>query len=252
MICSQTPMWYNRQTRRVRPEKSMDAKILLIDDSQEMTWLLKRALARDDYEVEVAHSGNEGLRQAYAFQPDLILLDIMMPGMDGWEVLHRLREFSDVPVIMLTAVGGADKTVMGLDIGADDYITKPFEIEELKARVRAILRRASLPSSEESRPLRFGGGDLVIDPSSHRVTAGGNLIDLTPTEYKLLLYLAYNAGYVLSADQILANVWGPGYEDSPTNVKVYIRRLRQKIEADPNDPRYILTQWGVGYYLAKT
>jgi len=230
----------------------MDAKILLIDDSQEMTWLLQRALARDDYEVEVAHSGSEGLRKAYAFQPDLILLDIMMPGMDGWEVLHRLREFSNVPVIMLTAVGGADKTVLGLDIGADDYITKPFEIEELKARVRAILRRASLPASDESRPLRFGGGALVIDPASHRVTVKGTAIDLTPTEYKLLLYLAYNAGYVLSADQILESVWGPGYEDSPTNVKVYIRRLRQKIEVDPNDPRYILTQWGVGYYLAKT
>lgn len=252
MICSQTPMWYNKHTRRVGPEKSMAVKILLIDDSQEMTWLLKRAFARDDYEVEVAHNGNEGLRQAYAFQPDLILLDIMMPGMDGWEVLHRLREFSDVPVIMLTAVGGADKMVMGLDTGADDYITKPFEIEELKARVRAILRRASLPSSEESRALRFGGGELVIDPASHRVTVRGAVIDLTPTEYRLLLCLAYNAGHVLSADQILGNVWGPGYEDSPTNVKVYIRRLRQKIEADPNDPRYILTQWGVGYYLAKT
>ena len=229
----------------------MATKILVVDDEPEMADLLKSALVREGYEVLSAPGAREGLQQAFSFRPDLILLDIMMPGMDGWEMLSRLREFSSVPVVMLTALQGQEAIVQGLDTGADDYITKPFRIQELKARVRAALRRASLPPSSDASPLMFDGGQLVIDPTAHQVTLCGDAVDLTPTEYKLFLYLAHNAGRVLSYGQILDAVWGPGYEDSLTNVKVFIRQLRRKIEPDPSQPRYIMTQRGAGYYLAK-
>jgi DNA-binding response OmpR family regulator len=227
-------------------------KLLLIDDAPEMTHFLQGVLRKEGYEVQIAHEAREGLRLAHSFRPDLILLDVMMPKMDGWTMLHRLREFSDVPVIMLTAIGSTDDKIHGLDLGADDYITKPFEVRELKARIRAALRRASLPpSQEESQILSFDEGHLIIDLASYRVTSKGQDISLTPIEHKLLLYLASNAGRVLTYEQILNNVWGPGYEDSLTNLKVYVRRLRQKIEPNPSEPRYLLTQWGIGYYLAK-
>jgi two-component system KDP operon response regulator KdpE len=229
----------------------MAEKILIVDDKAEITWLLQRALSEDGYEAEVAHDGQEGLRKAHSFRPDLIVLDIMMPGMGGLDMLTRLREFSDVPVIILTAMDSEDEKVHGLHIGADDYVTKPFGIRELKARIQATLRRVALPSSTESRILRFDGDNLIIDPSSHKVTIRGDEVSLTPTEYKLLLYLAYNAGRVLSYEQILDNVWGPGYEDGLTNVKLYVWYLRRKIEQDPSNPRYILTQRGAGYSLAK-
>lgn len=229
----------------------MAEKILVVDDRQEMAWLLKRALTEEGYEVEVAHDGQEGLKQAHAFRPDLIVLDVMMPGMNGWDMLRRLREFSNVPVIILTAVKAEDDKVYGLNIGADDYVTKPVGIRELVARIQATLRRAALPPVGESHVLRFDGGRLAIDPASHRVTVHGEEVDLTPTEYKLLLYLAFNAGRVLSYDQILDNVWGPGYEDGSTNVKLYVWYLRRKIEEEPRNPRYILTHRGIGYSLAK-
>jgi two-component system KDP operon response regulator KdpE len=225
-------------------------RILVIDDAPEMTWFLQKALAQEGYQVAIANEPREGLRQAHHFRPDLVLLDVMMPEMDGWAVLHRLREFSEVPVIMLTAISGTDNKIHGLDLGADDYITKPFEVQELKARIRAMLRRATMPS-QSSPTLSFDGGRLVIDPASYKVTVQGAPIDLTPVELKLLIYLAFNAGRVLTYEQILANVWGYGYEDSQTNLKVYISRLRNKIEPDPGDPSYILTQWGIGYYMPK-
>ena len=228
----------------------MAIKILVVDDSQEATWLLKRALAEENYEVEVANNGIDGLRLAFNYRPDLVLLDVMMPDMDGWTALGRLREFSDVPVVMLTAVGGEKSLVQGLDSGADDYVTKPYGMEELKARIRAVLRRRGISPSDKGPSLQFDGGQLIIDPSSQQVTVRGELVDLTPTEYRLLLCLAYNAGRVLTADQILEHVWGPGYEDSTANVKLYVWYLRRKVEADPRDPRYILTKRGTGYYLA--
>jgi DNA-binding response OmpR family regulator len=228
----------------------MGAKILIVDDAVELTRFLEGSLVQDGFQVLVAHTAKEGLRQAYHARPDLVLLDVMMPGMDGWEMLARLREFSDVPVVMLTAVNEVDFKVRGLEIGADDYLTKPFEMKELKARVRAVLRRATSSSGEYGSSLNFDNGQLIITPSTFRVTSQGQEIDLTPIEHKLLLYLARNAGRVMSYEQILDNVWGPGYEDSLSNVKVYVRRLRRKIEVDPSKPRYILTQWGVGYYLA--
>jgi DNA-binding response OmpR family regulator len=229
----------------------MTPRILVVDDAPEMTMFLEQVLKRENYELAVAHDAREGLRQAHHFRPDLILLDVMMPEMDGWDMLRHLREFSDVPVIMLTAIGGTDSKVYGLDIGADDYVTKPFEVQELKARIRSALRRAAAPLGDERQLLSFDGGQLIIDPASRKVTCWSQVVSLTPTEYRLLLFLACNAGQVMSYDQILENVWGPGYQDSPNTVKVYIRRLRQKIEADPHCPRYISTQWGVGYCMEK-
>jgi two-component system, OmpR family, KDP operon response regulator KdpE len=228
----------------------MNLKLLVVDDSQDTTLVLKRVLAQEGYTVEVAHSGAEGLRLAFDFRPDLVLLDVMMPGMDGWTMLKRLREFTDVPVIMLTAVGGEESLIHGLDSGADDYLTKPFSMHELTARIRAVLRRSSLEARNEDRTLRFDNGQLVIDPPSQQVTVRGELVDLTPTEYRLLLCLAYNAGRVLNPDQILDSVWGPGYEDSVSSVKLYVWYLRRKIESDPGNPRYVLTKRGGGYYLA--
>jgi DNA-binding response OmpR family regulator len=229
----------------------MSAKILIVDDAEDAARLLKKVLVDTGYTIELAHNGLEGLRQAYGFQPDLILLDVLMPDMDGWTMLQRLREFSNTPVIMLTAVGDESHKVYGLDLGADDYLTKPFGMEELKARIRATLRRFGSERQMETGTLHLDGGRLVIDPSSREVTARGQVIDLTPTEYKLLIYLAFNAGQVLTTTQILDNVWGPGYEDSSTNIKVYIWGLRRKLEADPHNPQYVLTKRGVGYYIPK-
>jgi two-component system, OmpR family, KDP operon response regulator KdpE len=228
----------------------MNLKLLVVDDSQDTTLVLRRVLQQEGYDVQIAQNGAEGLRLAFDFRPDLILLDVMMPGMDGWTMLNRLREFTDVPVVMLTAVGGEESLVHGLDSGADDYLTKPFSMQELKARIRAVLRRSSLETRTEDRSLRFDNGQLVIDPPSQQVTVRGELVDLTPTEYRLLLCLAYNAGRVLNPDQILDHVWGPGYEDSVSSVKLYVWYLRRKIEADPSDPRYILTKRGAGYYMS--
>jgi two-component system KDP operon response regulator KdpE len=228
----------------------MAIKILIVDDSQDTTWLLKRVLTEEGYAVQLAHDGREGLRQAFDYRPDLVLLDVMMPDMDGWTMLSRLREFSDVPVIMLTAVGGEQSMVQGLDGGADDYVTKPYGMEELKARVRAVLRRRGVSESGRSKLLQFDGGNLCLDPASQKVTVRGELVNLTPTEYRLLLCLAYNAGRIVTSQQILDNVWGPGYEDSIANVKLYVWYLRRKIEADPRDPQYILTARGTGYYLS--
>jgi DNA-binding response OmpR family regulator len=227
------------------------SKILIVDDEPEMLSLLERALSLDKYEIKTALDGRTGLRLAHEFQPDLVVLDVMMPDLNGWEVLRRLRDFSQVPVVMLTAMGTEEAKVHGLDLGADDYITKPFGIRELKARVRAALRRSGVPFPRDDRPLVFDHGELIVDPCSYKVTVRGNPVELTPTEHKLLFYLAYNAGRVLTREQILEEVWGPGYEDSVTNVKVYIQRLRRKIERDPGRPRYIQTQRGIGYCLAK-
>jgi DNA-binding response OmpR family regulator len=229
----------------------MDRKILVVDDEPEMATMLQRALSKEGYDVRYALDGREGLRKAHQLRPDLIVLDVMMPDMSGWEMLRRLREFSQVPVILLTAVNDESAKVQGLDLGADDYITKPFAIRELKARIRATLRRATMPYFNDSRVLIFNHGELVVDPSSYKVTVRGEPIDLTPTEHKLLFYLAFNAGQVLSQDQIVEAVWGPGFDGDLTSVKVYIQRLRRKIEADPSHPCYILTQRGVGYCLAK-
>jgi len=232
--------------------RSAAPKILVVDDDPDLTSLLKRTFTRESYKVEVAHSGRDGLRLAYTFRPDLIILDVTMPGMDGWDTLRRIRELCDIPVVLLTGLCCQEEKAKGLDMGADDYVTKPFGLQELRARIQAVLRRSPQPFTNERCLLRFRGDHLVIDPLAQRVLVGGQPVALTPTEYKLLLYLAYNAGRVLTVDQILDGVWGPGYEDSTNSVKVYIRRLRLKIERDPGRPVQILSLRGAGYCLARS
>ncbi len=227
----------------------MTAKLLLVDDAPDANLLLQTVLSRDGYDVRCASNGSEGLRLAFDFQPDLVLLDVMMPVMDGWTTLQRLREFSNVPVIILTALSGSEDVRDGLSRGADDYLAKPFSLAELKARIRAVLRRTAERPAARLRCLYFDGGRLVICPDAQEVLRDGLPVSLTPTEYRLLLCLARNAGHVVTTDQILETVWGPGYEDSAPNVKLYIWYLRQKLESDPRQPRYILTKRGSGYYL---
>jgi DNA-binding response OmpR family regulator len=243
---------YNLQQAMVRAvwKRAVALKILVVDDSADYTDMLQTILVQEGYEVELAHDGAGGLSKAAEAPPDLVLLDIMMPGLDGLNMLSRLREFSNVPVIFLTVLGDEETRARGLDAGAEDFVSKPFDIADLKARIRAVLRRAASPAPASSRPLSFYSGALVIDPVSRQVSAHGQVVDLAPIEFKLLLYLAYHAGQVVTSRQILYGVWGPGYENSPAVVKVYIRRLRAKIESNPREPRAILTRRGVGYTLA--
>ena len=225
----------------------MDAcRILVIDDDPDLVTLLDHALSRAGAQVYTAQDGADGLRVFYAQQPDLLILDVVMPVMDGWQTLLRIRELSDVPVIMLTVQGSEAEIVRGLDLGAVDYVTKPFSMRVLIARVEAALRVAGR-RSDAAEPAAYDDGYLRIDLEQRRVTVGGALVPLTETEYRLLIYLVENAGRVLSSQQILRRVWGPAYGEETQYVRTYIRRLRLKLEADPADPEYLLTVRGVGY-----
>ena len=229
----------------------MVGKLLVVDDEEDLLLLLRATLERRGYEVLCATGGLQAIRLLYHERPDLILLDVMMPGMDGWETLQRIREMSTVPVIMLTALGGVTHVVQGLQIGADDYVSKPYDREELTARIEALLRRCTQPAEQTDQALSFDHGHLVIDPVGRRVVVRGEEVQLTPTEYRFLLYLAQNAGRVLTYDSILANVWDVAYQGGDKNVKVYATYLRRKIEPDPQQPRYICSERGVGYYMPK-
>jgi two-component system, OmpR family, KDP operon response regulator KdpE len=221
--------------------------ILAVDDDQRMRRLLRLNLEKEGYRVVTADDGPAGLELAELEPPDLILLDVMMPKMDGFTFLQRLREFSDVPVILLTAKGEEQDKVRGLDLGADDYLTKPFGPAELLARVRANLRRRQ---PGEVAPATITVDDLTINVARRRVIRGDQEIRLTPTEYKLLYELASHAGKVLLHSDLLARVWGPEYRDEVDYLWTYVRYLRNKIEPDPAHPRYILSEPGVGYMLA--
>ncbi len=218
------------------------ARILLIDDDETLLDLLADYLGTADYLPLVASSGLEGLRLVADSAPDLVVLDVMMPAMDGWEVCQWLREISSVPIIMLTAKGEEYDKLRGFHLGVDDYVTKPFSFAELVARVGAVLSRAAIDTSK-----RVTSDDLIIDFDQHRVTVVGEVIDLTPTEYRLLETLARNARHTLSTESLLAAVWGPQYSGEPNHVKHYVWTLRKKIEADPGDPKHILTERGFGY-----
>jgi two-component system KDP operon response regulator KdpE len=219
--------------------------ILVVDDDPRMLRLLRLNLERAGYRVATEGDGVAALDRVDLEQPDLILLDVMMPAMDGFTFLARLREFSAVPVILLTAKGEERDKVQGLDLGADDYLTKPFGPAELLARVRAVLRRKAQPA--EVTPSILAIGDLTIDLARRRVVRQGEEIRLTPTEYKLLRELATNRGKVLLHGELLARVWGPEYRDEVDYLWTYVRYLRQKIEPDPAHPRYLLSEPGVGY-----
>lgn len=221
--------------------------ILVIDDDHRMRRLLRLNLEQSGYGVVTAEDAPAALDLAELDPPDLILLDIMMPGMDGFTCLERLREFSDVPVILLTAKGEERDKVRGLDLGADDYLTKPFGPAEMLARVRAVLRRKQ-PSEESAAVLVVG--DLTINLARRRVIRDGEEIHLTPTEYKLLYELATNPGRVMLHGDLLSRVWGSEYRDEVDYLWTYVRYLRSKIEPDPSHPRYILSEPGVGYLLA--
>jgi DNA-binding response OmpR family regulator len=225
--------------------------ILTADDDPQLLRLMTRNLQLEGYDVLPASDGQQALEQIEYHAPDLVLLDVMMPKMDGFSVCHQVREFSSVPIIMVTARGQDQDKVRGLDLGADDYLTKPFSVDELLARVRAVLRRAQLIANEHAQGLQatLATGDLTIDFSQHLVTLAGKEIPLTPTEYRILAYLAQNAGCVVTQDLLLEHVWGLEYLGESHMLQVNINRLRHKIEADPAEPRYILTRVGVGYSL---
>ena len=219
--------------------------ILIIDDDIDLSKIVQIHLEREGFKIVVASSGVEGLQKAYSSQPALIILDIMMPGMDGWTTCKRLREISDVPIIMLTARGMESDKVKGLDLGADDYIVKPFGTKELLARIHAVLRRTD--SSATKKPPIYSDGELTVDFVKRTVVVRGKQVDLTPTEFKLLTNFVQNEGRVLPHRFLLTQVWGPEYSDEVNYLKLYVRYLRQKIEKDPSNPNYILTEWGVGY-----
>jgi two-component system, OmpR family, KDP operon response regulator KdpE len=225
--------------------------ILAADDDPQILRLIARNLQLEDYDVVTATDGQEALERLEAQKFDLAILDVMMPKLDGFAVCARVREFSSVPIIMVTARGQDQDKIHGLDLGADDYLTKPFSVEELLARVRSVLRRSQFAASHEGqnvRPVVVMGG-LTIDFAQHRVTVDEQEIELTPIEYRLLAYLAQNAGRVVTQDLLLEHVWGEEYIGESHLLQVNMNRLRRKIETDAAHPRYIVTKMGVGYYL---
>lgn len=221
-------------------------RILVVDDEKRMVTFIRLNLEHDGFDVIEAYSGSQAIDRLRDSLPDLILLDVMMPDLDGFEVLRLIREVSAVPVIMLTAKGEENDKVRGLELGADDYVTKPFSPRELVSRIRAVLRRGSFSEEDESGRIDVDGR-LVMDFGRHEIWVDGELIQLRPTEYRLLYHLVKNAGWVLTHDQILTKVWGYEYRDEPHYVRLYINYLRKKIEEDPTNPKYILTERGVGY-----
>lgn len=228
----------------------MSEKILIVEDDLPTTRMLADALSDANYQVVVARHGLEGLQQFYSKRPDLVILDVMMPRMDGWKTCGRIRELSNIPIIMLTAKGEEADRVRGLEYGADDYLVKPFSMRELKARVRAVLRRVHVAPVRDS-VVSIDGGKLTINLARREVIVRGERVSLTPTEYRLLAFLARNAGRTLPHDTILERVWGYGYSGATQNLKLYIWYLRRKVEEDPSHPQYIVTERGIGYRLAK-
>lgn len=221
-------------------------KILAVDDEQRMVRFIQLNLEQDGFEVITAYNGREALEQVRTQLPDLILLDIMMPDINGFEVLKKIREVNTVPVIMLTAKGEEDDRIQGLELGADDYITKPFSPRELVSRIRAVLRRTKSFSEDQVDQITVDDR-LMIDFSRREVWVEGEKVDLRPTEYRLLYHLVQNAGWVNTHEQLLSKVWGFEYQDEPHYVRLYVNYLRKKLEKDPADPKYILTERGVGY-----
>jgi two-component system KDP operon response regulator KdpE len=221
-------------------------KILVIDDDPDLIKLMADLFRLEGAQVLGARSAQEGLRQFYAHRPDLVILDIMMPGVDGWEVCRSLRQLSDVPILMLTALGSVQDISRALDGGADDFVTKPFANQVLVSRARALLRRAAMPRGGE-KPLFYDDGHLTIDLERRRVRMRQQPIRLSLTEYRVLTCLVQNADRVLTYEQILRRVWGEACLGNLEYVHVYVHRLRRKLEEDPAHPRYFVTEPGVGY-----
>ena len=222
------------------------AHILVVEDEPRYLRAIKINLEASGYEVSTARVGQTAIQLAADEEPDLVLLDIKMPGVNGYEVCRRIREFSKVPIIMLTALAQDADKVKGLDIGADDYVTKPFSVDELLARVRAALRRVGLSEQRDAHPV-FQAGDLLVDFARQRVFIRREEVDLTPTEYRLLCELVKQAGRVLVPEYLLEKTWGVGYEGENRLLWQAIHRLRRKVEPDPRNPQYIQTRPGMGY-----
>lgn len=221
-------------------------KLLIIEDDASLVKALELYFSRVGYQVSIAENGLEGLQRLYSERPNIVILDIAMPKMDGWEVCRRIRELSDVPVVILTARVQENERVRGLKLGADDYVVKPFSLKELEARVEAVLRRARATRPQKTGIL-FANEELVIDADRLIVTRDGKQVKLTPTELRLLLFLAENSGRVLTHRQILEKIWGAEYAEDVDYVKLFVYRLRRKIEPDPKHPKYILSERGIGY-----
>ena len=227
----------------------MGKKVLVVDDEKLIVKGIRFSLEQDDMEVDCAYDGEEGLRMAKEKAYDIILLDLMLPKMDGLEVCQQVREFSDVPIVMLTAKGDDMDKIMGLEYGADDYITKPFNILEVKARLKAIMRRTASKAAAEPKGKIVEVGDLVLDCEGRRVSIAGREVNLTAKEFDVLELLVFNPNKGYSRENLLNIVWGYEYPGDVRTVDVHIRRLREKIEANPSEPKYVHTKWGVGYYF---
>jgi DNA-binding response OmpR family regulator len=222
-------------------------KILIIDDDPDLCTLVGTILKREGYEVEEAYDGKEGIAKAAETKPDLVLLDVMIPGDSGWDICEELRRKGKTPIIFLSARGAENDIVRGLHLGADDYIAKPFRRHEMIARIEAVLRRAQ---SEEEDDTVYEIGELIVNRTLYEVHRGEEPVNLTPTEFDLLLLLARNAGKPVTHSELLGQVWDERQQGNLNLLKVYIRQLRRKVEPDPDEPQYILTKRGVGYRLA--
>ena len=227
----------------------MGKKVLVVDDEKLIVKGIRFSLEQDDMEVDCAYDGEEALERAKNTKYDMVLLDIMLPKMNGIEVCQHIREFSNVPIIMLTAKGDDMDKILGLEYGADDYITKPFNILEVKARIKAIMRRNGKSEVKEITTKVLKAGDLKIDCDSRTLVIGEKEIYLTAKEFDLLELLSFNPNKVYSRENLLNIVWGYEYPGDVRTVDVHIRRLREKIEANPSEPKYVNTKWGVGYYF---
>lgn len=224
------------------------ARILVVDDEKLIVKGIRFSLEQDGMQVDCAYDGAEALEFARQQEYDVVLLDLMLPVYDGYEVCQRIREFSDMPIIMLTAKGDDMDKILGLEYGADDYITKPFNILEVKARIKAIIRRSSKRAAKEENTSLLKVGDLSLDRESRRVFISGTEVNLTAKEFDLLELFLTNPGKVFSREKLLNVVWGYEYPGDVRTVDVHVRRLREKVEKNPSDPRYVYTKWGVGYY----
>jgi two-component system, OmpR family, response regulator ResD len=224
----------------------MSGRVLIVDDEPIVRDVLSRYLARGGFDVETAEDGERALELFGSTEPDVVLLDLMLPRLDGYEVFARIRERTETPVIMLTAKGQETDRVVGLEIGADDYVTKPFSPREVVARVRTVLRRtAGSANGPPPGPLRYG--DLQIDPASREVRRGRRPVDVTPKEFDLLFLLASHPGRAFTRLELLDELWDFAFDGDPSTVTVHVRRLREKVERDPSQPAHLVTVWGVGY-----
>ena len=227
----------------------MANKVLVVDDEKLIVKGIRFSLEQDGMEVICAYDGEEALQYAKEQQFDMILLDVMLPKLTGFEVCQQIREFSNVPIIMLTAKGEDMDKILGLEYGADDYITKPFNILEVKARIKAIIRRTTKNAAKKESSDRIVSGEMVIERANRRVSIGNKEINLTAKEFDVLELLATNPNQVYSREKLLTLVWGADYPGDVRTVDVHIRRLREKVETNSSEPKYVHTKWGVGYYF---